>query len=316
MSLISVHELSKYYGNKAALSRVSFEVERGEVMALLGPNGSGKTTAVKCMASLVLPDEGEIAFGGKSTKNDRSYLSGLGTVLEGSRNIHWRLTVEQNAQYFACMRGARTAVAIPRIERLIELLGLGEYRKLEAGKLSTGNRQKAAVLCALVHRPLMVLMDEPTLGLDMATVEAIRGFISEEARRDGQTFLITSHDLQFVEEICERVLVIHDGRLLFDGALVALKRKLHQYEAVWHLDRDADETLLASMRSTLNGDGELLTPAPNRIVARFNQASVGLQLAEQSALAADNMVNYECKRISMDQAYRELLEDTADAPIC
>lgn len=316
MSLISVDQLSKYYGEKAALSNVSFEIERGEIVALLGPNGSGKTTTVKCMASLVYPDEGEIAFNGKSTKSDRSYVSDLGAVLEGSRNIHWRLTVVQNARYFSCMRGAGSALSSARTERLIELLSLGPYRKLETGKLSTGNRQKVAVLCALVHRPSMVLMDEPTLGLDMATVEAIRGFIIEEVQRETQTFLITSHDLQFVEDICKRVLVIHEGRLVFDGALAALKRKLHQYEAVWEFNSNADETLLARLRSTLSDDGELLTPAPNRIIARFNEASVGLRLAEQSAVAADNTIHYESKRISMEQAYRELLENAADAPIC
>ena len=251
MSLVSVDGLSKRYGEKSALDNVSFDIQRGEIVALLGPNGSGKTTMVKCMASLVTPDEGEIAFNGKSTKSDRTYLLDLGAVLEGSRNIHWRLTVVQNAKYFACMRGASSASVNSRMEHLIELLGLGAYRKLESGKLSTGNRQKVAVLCALVHRPSMVLMDEPTLGLDLATVAAIRDFITEEVQRENRTFMITSHDLQFVEDICERVLVIHEGRLLFDGTLASLKRKLHQYEAVWEFNIKVNESLMARLRGAL-----------------------------------------------------------------
>ena len=316
MSLVSVDGLSKHYGEKNALSEVTFDIKRGEIVALLGPNGSGKTTLVKCMASLVIADKGEIAFDGISTKSDRTYLSDLGAVLEGSRNIHWRLTVEQNAKYFARMRGASSASVNARMERLIEMLGLAAYRKLEAGKLSTGNRQKVAVLCALVHRPSMVLMDEPTLGLDLATVEAIRDFIVEEVQREGRTFMITSHDLQFVEDICERVLVIHEGRLLFDGALAYLKHKLHQYEAVWEFNIEVNESLMARLRGALNDDGELLMPAPNRIVARFNDVAVGLRLAELSALAADNVIHFESKRISMEKAYRKLLEDAADASIC
>lgn len=316
MSLISVNGLSKHYGKKKALSKVSFDIETGEIVALLGPNGSGKTTMVKCMASLISPDEGEIAFNGRPTKNDRSYLMGLGAVLEGSRNIHWRLTVVQNAKYFACMRGASSASVNARMERLIELLDLGAYRNLEAGKLSTGNRQKVAVLCALVHRPSMVLMDEPTLGLDLATVEAIRGFIVEEVQREARTFLITSHDLHFIEGICERVLVIHEGRLMFDGTLASLKQKLYQYEAAWELNIEVNDPLLERLRGVLGDGGELHVHATNRIVARFNEVAVGLRLAEQSLLVSDNVVHYESKRTSMEKAYRQLLEDAADAPIC
>lgn len=228
--MLSVKKLSKKYADKTVLQDVSFDIVPGEIVALLGANGSGKTTTINSICQLIEFEGGEITFDGQSIKTDRAYLSQIGAVLGGSRNINWRLTPSQNAEYFAALRGHSGKAVKHHINALQQRLGLDQYKKLEVLKLSTGNKQKAALLSALSYSPRLLLLDEPTLGLDLNTVQELQDIIQHQSAESKQAFLITSHDMSFIDKICQKVIVIDQGKVIFSGTIAALKNTLYSYK--------------------------------------------------------------------------------------
>ncbi len=242
--MLAVKELSKSYAAEPALSNVSFSLNRGEVVALLGANGSGKTTTVQSICRLIEWDQGEIFIDNIDTRTSTSFLKQIGAVLGGCRNTNWRLTAKQNADYFARLRGFSGSSIRKNIEKLHTALGLDEHAKKEVMKLSTGNKQKAALLCALSYSPDFVLLDEPTLGLDFNTVNDLQRIIKDRVEVAEQGFLVTSHDLGFIDKICDRVVVLDHGKLLFEGSLDTLKARLFKYELNIELSLSIDVSIL------------------------------------------------------------------------
>ncbi len=242
--MLAVNDLCKSYAGESALSNVSFSLNRGEVVALLGANGSGKTTTVQSIFRLIEWDQGEITIDNVDTRTSSTFLKQIGAVLGGCRNTNWRLTAKQNADYFARLRGFSGTSIQQNIEQLHSALGLDEHAKKEVMKLSTGNKQKAALLSALSYSPDFVLLDEPTLGLDFNTVNDLQLIIKERAQTAEQGFLVTSHDLGFIDKICDRVVVLDHGQLLFEGSLDTLKARLFKYELNIELNQPIDESIL------------------------------------------------------------------------
>jgi ABC-2 type transport system ATP-binding protein len=220
-----------------ALDGVHFEVAPGERVALLGRNGAGKTTLVRAIASLVALDEGSIRVAGRAVGDGPAYLGDVGITLESGRSVYWKLTPWENARYFAGLRGR---VDEQRIAMLLDAFAVPHARTREVGRLSTGNRQKVSIVCALAHDPRLLLLDEPTLGLDVEAVAQIQRTIVELAGTRGRAFVITSHDLSFVQEVCDRVLVIDGGRILFDGPLARLRASATGYRVRLVVDGDGD----------------------------------------------------------------------------
>jgi ABC-2 type transport system ATP-binding protein len=225
-SVIEVRNLSKSYSDTLAVDDVSFEVNRGEILGILGPNGSGKTTTIKSILGLITFDSGRIRVMDMDvTRSRHKMLWHVGAVLEGARNIYWHLSPEENLTYFAGIRGLSKRSVSSRIENLLDRLGLIDVRKKEVRKLSSGMKQKIALSCSLVHDPEILLLDEPTLGLDVETSSTVRQMLLELVDREDKTFLITSHDMAFVESICDRVLIIKEGRIISHETMESLRKK-------------------------------------------------------------------------------------------
>jgi len=316
MPLLEVKGLSKAYVGKSALDNLSFSIEPGEVVALLGANGSGKTTTIKSICSLIECEQGDIYFNQQKIIGTTHYLQHIGAVLEGARNVHWRLTALQNAAYFSTLRGGSWKQCQSVAQRLIELLGLGPYQALEVGKMSTGNRQKVAILCSLVHQPQLLLLDEPTIGLDVDTVTQIKKFILAQAKSHDQSFLITSHDLPFIDEICERVLVLHEGKLVFDGSLDKLKKELHQYELVLDYENTLDASYIDSIKTNMSEENVRFNNNDQRFIVRFNDVNTGLRITSQIERDEIKVKDLEIKRISMEKAYLEVVKGGVnDVPV-
>jgi ABC-2 type transport system ATP-binding protein len=225
--MVRVDELTKVYRSRrervVAVDHVSFEVGVGEVVGLLGPNGAGKTTTIKSLCTLVRPTSGSIAIGGDDVlRHPRRALKRIAAVLEGNRNIYWRLSPRENMEFFSGLQGLPTRQVRPLIEELLERFRLGAKADTSARKLSRGMQQKLAVACALIKQTDVLLLDEPTLGLDVETSYELREALKGMAHNDGRTILLSTHDMNVVQDVCDRVVIIHEGKVVTDDKVANL----------------------------------------------------------------------------------------------
>jgi ABC-2 type transport system ATP-binding protein len=217
MQVLEAHHLRKTYRYQGkvieAVRDVSLSIAAKEVLAFLGPNGAGKTTTIKMIAGLILPDDGKVKIVGRNPHRDPQALRMLGAVLEGNRNLYWRLTPEENLEYFGVLRGLSRSVARKRGNELLERFDLLPKRRTTVQTLSRGMQQKLAIAVALVHQPRLLLLDEPTLGLDVEATESVKSLVREIAR-EGCAILLTTHQLNIAEELSDRVAIIHRGEII------------------------------------------------------------------------------------------------------
>jgi ABC-2 type transport system ATP-binding protein len=312
--MLSVNQLTKHYGDQTALQNINFTLAAGERVALLGTNGSGKTTTINSICRLLEFDSGDIFFENKNIKKSPHYLQHIGAVLGGCRNTNWRLTASQNAEYFARLRGTNKKQIKIVINQLEEKLGLAQYKNKEVGKLSTGNKQKAALLSALAYQPKLLLLDEPTLGLDMQTVTELQQIIVEQSNQLNQGFLITSHDMAFIDKICQRVIVIDQGQVIFEGNVAHLKKQLFHYQMVLLLNKN-EQDLLNKHISHLWSVNTQIKHEEERIIINYdhpNQAFATINwLAEKNITPLDLQIT----PLSIETAYQSLLaKNTTDSP--
>ncbi|MGI5290734.1 ATP-binding cassette domain-containing protein [Nonomuraea polychroma] len=234
--MIEIDALTKVYGaaQVRAVDEVSLRIPAGSVFGFLGPNGAGKTTTIKMLAGLLTPTSGRVRLGGFDVARQRpSAMAQFGAVLEGSRNVYWSLSAWHNLMYFGRLKGLRKARVAERAQDLLTDLGLWERRHDKVGGFSRGMQQKVAIAVALIADPPIVLLDEPTLGLDVEATRTVKNWIAEQARELGTTILLTTHQLDVAQELCDRVAVMRQGRLVADlptRELLARFRERDRYE--------------------------------------------------------------------------------------
>jgi ABC-2 type transport system ATP-binding protein len=251
--VLRVKNLRKVYhsrrrGDVVAVDDVSFSVYKHEVVGLLGPNGAGKTTIIKSICTILLPTSGEIWVDGvDALRNPRAALEKVTAVLEGNRNVYWRLTVRDNLEFFAGLQGQSLRSVRAYIDELIELFNLKEKVNEQARALSRGMQQKLAVACALVKRTPILLLDEPTLGLDVETSYELRWILKRMAEQGERTILLSSHDMNVVQDICERVIIINHGRIVADDRIENLQKlftaSAYRFEIEGHLSPQQQQKL-------------------------------------------------------------------------
>ena len=218
---ISVQNLTKEYGTGEsrvkAVDGISFDIEPGTVVGLLGPNGAGKTTTIKMLLGLVTPTAGRVQIAEEDiVQNQHEIYNHVGAMLEGARNIYWRLTVRENLAFFAQLCGFRLTDVQERHQQLIEQFDLAEKADEPVSSLSRGMKQRASLICTLSRQTEIVLLDEPTLGLDLENSIELRREIRRLAEREAMTVVLSSHDMDLVEAICDRIIVMHEGTVIAD----------------------------------------------------------------------------------------------------
>ncbi len=217
MKALEAQHLKKSYrqGGKQvqAVVDVSLTLAAGEVLAFLGPNGAGKTTTIKLIAGLIRPDAGTVRIVGRDPHQDPGTLAQVGAVLEGNRNLYWRLTPLQNLEYFGVLRGLSAKTARQQGLQLLDTFGLMEKRDMAVQTLSRGMQQKLAIATALIHQPALLLLDEPTLGLDVQSAQTVKALIRQIAA-SGQAILLTTHQLDIAEVLSDQVAVIQQGVII------------------------------------------------------------------------------------------------------
>jgi len=248
-----------------AVDQISFDIGPGEVVGFLGPNGAGKTTTLKMLSGLLYPTSGEaLVLGHVPSKREKDYLRQI-TLVMGNRNqLQWDLPALDSFELNRAVYRLRREDFLQARDELIELLDVGDLVRKPVRNLSLGERMKVEVVGSLLHRPRVLFLDEPTIGLDVTMQKRIRSFIAEYNRQNGATVLLTSHYMADVVALCRRVIVIHHGRILFDGNLSALSDQFAAYKTI--------EVDLANGQADLSTYGDVLECAGDRVKLRVPKA--------------------------------------------
>ena len=223
--MLAVTGLTKRYGERVALSEVSFELPKRQFVALLGPNGAGKSTLFQVLTGLFVADAGEVGVDGHSLEHDAVAALRLIGVVFQQLSLDLDLSVQHNLQLHADLHGLRRSVAHERMQSACAAVGLGDDFKRPVRELSGGNRRKVELVRALLHRPVLVLMDEPTVGLDPKSRRDLLAAMRADVRERDTCVLWATHLVEEAEA-ADRVLVLHRGRLLADGAPADVAREL------------------------------------------------------------------------------------------
>ncbi|MGD8505299.1 MAG: ATP-binding cassette domain-containing protein [Candidatus Bathyarchaeota archaeon] len=216
-----------------ALDHVNVKIRSGELFGLLGPNGAGKTTLVKCLSTILIPDEGTAVVNGFDIRKQTPMVrASLGLVIGGERTLYWKLTARDNLMYFASLYKMPRKQVAGRVEELLEIMQLSDRADERLEDYSTGMRQKIAIARALLHDPPVLLLDEPTLGLDPTFSRQIRNQIKELSKKHGKTILLATHYMAEADQLCDRVAIINDGKVVAVDNPNKLKAMVKEKELV------------------------------------------------------------------------------------
>ncbi len=243
---IEVKKLSKTFeqGNNdsfQAVNSLDLSINKGHIFGFLGPNGAGKTTTLKMICGLITQTKGSIALNGYDIIQDRhNAMRQIGVVLEGARNIYWQLSALENLLYYGRLKGYAGKDLHSRAEMLLRELQLWDRRYDLVGNFSRGTQQKVAIACALIANPPIVLFDEPTLGLDVQASRTVKKWIKRLAEQEGKTIVITTHQLDVAEQLCDYVGILNKGRLIAHKSMSEIlnlfKQELYQIKVAGHLN--------------------------------------------------------------------------------
>ncbi len=217
--MLDVQDLTKDFGSFRAVNGVRFSVASGEVFGLMGENGAGKTTTLRLLATMLQPTSGTALVNGADILASPEEARGrIGILFGGESGLYDRLSGRENIMYFADLNDVPRSTAKERLEKLIPAFGIAEYIDRPAGKLSKGNAQKMAFLRAIIHDPAVMLLDEPSSGMDVTSIAELHRFILG-CRSEGKAIVLSSHTVSEVIKLCDRVGVLHKGRLVDCGTI-------------------------------------------------------------------------------------------------
>jgi len=295
-SSISVHNLRKTYvvperegGMKAAFTSlihrktkdvdavkdISFEIHPGEIVGFLGPNGAGKTTTLKMLAGLLHPTSGRAdVLGYQPWSRDRSYLRQMALIMGQRNQLTWDIPVLDSFELNRAIYRIPVTDYRRRVDELIDLLDLDELLRKPVRNLSLGERMKCEIAGSLLHQPMILFLDEPTIGLDVAMQRKIRAFIAAYNERTNASILLTSHYMADVEALCQRVIVIHHGSLLYDGELPGLVQRFSPYKTIiieFEEGAGPDEGS-GTIREVIGEAGEIVESSPVGLTLRVPKA--------------------------------------------
>src|SRR4051812_36697417 len=227
MDAIVIRDVRKTFGNGArALQGISLTIRQGEIFGILGPNGAGKSTLLNTISTLLLPDSGEITILGESTLGSPHRLRNRMNMCSGNANFAWSLTIRENLNFYAMLYGLRGRAREEKVSSLIDAFGLTPFADRRFDEASTGTKQRMALAKALINDPKVLLLDEPTVGLDPDIAQRVRQYILDFHKRTGSTLILTTHYMPEAQMLCERIAFIRSGKILALGTIDELKAKV------------------------------------------------------------------------------------------
>lgn len=253
-----VHNLVKPEKKRVrAVDGISFTVEKGESLAFIGPNGAGKSTTIKMLTGILYPSSGEISVAGFNPHAQRRQLAmKIGTLFGQRSQLIPNLPVVDSFELFGAMYEMAPAQVKRRQKELIDILDLSEFADRPIRKLSLGQRMRAEIAVALLHRPPIIFLDEPTIGLDIVAKKSLREVLTRLNKEEGVTLFLTSHDAGDIEALCERTIVVNHGQIIVDEKTEALKRKYFTLKHVRADIENAKEKVALKGVKSIKRDGE------------------------------------------------------------
>ncbi len=242
--MLEVRQVTKRYGQFEAVSDISFSVERGRIVAFLGPNGAGKTTTMRMITGYMPPTSGTILLDGMDVFEEPEVCKRQIGYLPENPPLYPELTVWEYLEFVASIKGVEKSKQSAAIEEAIEKTNLQERRHTLIAQLSKGLKQRVGIAGAVVNRPALLILDEPTVGLDPLQVIEIRNLIKQLAKEEGRTVMLSTHILAEAEEICEQAIIIHNGRIMASESIEKLKAGLQErFQITVEVKRNPDAIL-------------------------------------------------------------------------
>lgn len=231
--MIEVKNITKSFKNSSklitALSDISISFEKSKIYGIIGPNGAGKTTLIKIICGLIFPDSGNVFINNLPLyPSNFNLLRNIGAILEGSRNIFWNFTPLQNVKYFSLLKGIKVEYAISQAMKYFEIFDIVDKVNSPVRNLSQGMKQKIAIIISTLHNPSILLLDEPTLGLDPLSSQNMQALIKDLSYNERKTVILTSHHLDIIEKNCDYLLFLKEGKILFFDTVESIKKSFSQ----------------------------------------------------------------------------------------
>lgn len=220
MKMLEIKKISKEYGNTIAVNDVNLQINKGEIFGILGPNGAGKSTLIGIICGLIKRTSGEIIYEEKERKT-RNWKSNIGVVPQDFA-LYWDLTAEENVEFFCSLYGFKGKELKERVKRVLNFVGLSDVGNKKASEFSGGMKRRLNIACAISHSPKLIIMDEPTVGIDPQSRNHILKSVLK-LRDEGATIIYTSHYMQEIDDICDRIAIIDKGNIIAEGTSEELK---------------------------------------------------------------------------------------------
>ena len=212
------------YEIKKAVDDISFTIKKGEIVGFIGPNGAGKSTTIKMLSGILYPDEGQIKVGGfVPYKQRKQYVKNIGVVFGQKSQLHWDLPLIESFELMKYIYKIPQDKYEENLEKFVKLLDMERFLHQPVRQLSLGEKMRGDIVAALLHSPEIVFFDEPTIGLDVVAKEKIREFIKYMNQTEETTIIFTTHDMQDIEKVCERLIIIDEGKKVYDGKVEDIK---------------------------------------------------------------------------------------------
>lgn len=254
------------YENKTAVDGINFKLEAGEIVGYIGVNGAGKSTTIKMLTGVLMPTSGSIRVLGRDPHRQRvENAHDIGVVFGQRTQLWWDLALIESLNLIAKIYDVQPAKYKMMLDKFTETLELDELLKTPVRNMSLGQKMRSELAAALIHEPKVVYLDEPTIGLDLIVKERIRDFIKAECISKGMTVILTTHDLGDIEELCQRVIIIDDGRIIYDGPIETIKKQFGKYREITF---DTSETIQSL---DLPEGAEMLNTQNHKVQIRFDR---------------------------------------------
>jgi ABC-2 type transport system ATP-binding protein len=254
------------YQNKTAVNEINFKLDAGEIVGYIGVNGAGKSTTIKMLTGVLMPTSGSIQVLGRDPHKQRvDNAHDIGVVFGQRTQLWWDLALIESLNLIAKIYNVHPVKYKLMLDQFTETLELDELLKIPVRNMSLGQKMRSELAAALIHEPHVVYLDEPTIGLDLIVKERIRDFIKAQCISKGMTVILTTHDLGDIEELCRRVIIIDDGRIIYDGPIETIKKRFGKFREITF------ETVEEVKKLDLPAGAEMLSTDDHKVQIRFDR---------------------------------------------